>query len=148
MLSHFPRASSNDTGRVCFLAVHFNTPQWPRFCAELTSQLESFMHGASECLRRQKSASKTGSDNSVRCVILLVAIGADNASRVRQFLHSFSAENACLLWTPRSSWECCPDPPAFDNHLHQQITQGIKPSLAFIHLQSENDEDFRRFSLI
>lgn len=133
-----------------FALLHFPTPQWPKFCGELTSQLESLLTVASGSLTNREGRS---SPDDRQLVLMLVAVSAADSTRPRQLINGLAAQQTCRIWHPRISGPCLPQ------CLQDEVGQVegremgelqdlsnsaivLRPSLAFLHVQSEGDREF------
>ncbi|VDM21754.1 unnamed protein product [Hydatigera taeniaeformis] len=133
-----------------FALLHFLTSQWPKFCGELTSQLESLLTVASGSLTAQEGHS---APDDRQLVLMLVAVSAADSTRPRQLINGLAAQQTCRIWHPRVSGPC------LLQCLQEEVGQVegeeiegsqdlstsaivLRPSLAFLHVQSESDREF------
>ncbi|KAL5111527.1 hypothetical protein TcWFU_002182 [Taenia crassiceps] len=138
---------------VRFAVLHFPTPQWPKFCGELTSQLESLLTAASGSLTNREGSSNP---DDRQLVLMLVAVSAADSTRPRQLINGLAAQQTCRIWHPRISGPCFPQ--CLQDEVGQVEGRGtgesqdlsnsatvLKPSLAFLHVQSEGDREFELY---
>lgn len=78
---------------------------------------------------------------------MLVAVSSADATRPRQLINGLAAQRTCRIWHPRAAGPCLPrclqDDMMMDNPEDMSApNRPFKPSLAFLHVQSEGDREF------
>uniref|UniRef100_A0A5K3F2C7 Rho-GAP domain-containing protein n=2 Tax=Mesocestoides corti TaxID=53468 RepID=A0A5K3F2C7_MESCO len=140
IFSQFEPEAGEPLARIRFAALHFQTPQWPKFCGELASQLQSLVTAASENLRRRR-ADETEEDDD-HLIIMLVALTSADSTRPRQLVNLLATQQGCLLWHPKIFG---PRLRPINQDDHQLDPHDRKPSLAFLHVQSERDREWELY---
>lgn len=126
--------------RVRFALLHFPTNQWPKLCGEITSQLETLLTISSSSL------SSLEDEDDRNLILMLIAVTSSDATRPRQLINGLAAQQTCRIWHPRLTGHCLPrcleDDIMSDGSGEPLSNKPFRPSLAFLHVQSESDREF------
>ncbi|VDN96234.1 unnamed protein product [Rodentolepis nana] len=129
--------------RCRFVLLHFPTSQWAKLCGEITSQLEILLNTASSTL----SSLEDEDDRSL--ILMLVAVSPSDATRPRQLINGLAAQQTCRIWHPRLNGHCLPrclqDDMVSEASGDALSNKPFRPSLAFLHVQSENAREFELY---
>ncbi|KAM3185638.1 hypothetical protein ACTXT7_005973 [Hymenolepis weldensis] len=129
--------------RIRFALLHFPTSQWPKLCGEITSQLETLLTTASSAL------SSLEDEDDRNLILMLVAVSSSDATRPRQLINGLAAQQTCRIWHPRLTGPCLPRCLQEDMMTEESgdflSNKPFRPSLAFLHVQSESDREFELY---
>lgn len=77
---------------------------------------------------------------------MLVAVSSSDATRPRQLINGLAAQQTCRIWHPRLTGPCLPRCLQEDMMTEESgdvlSNKPFRPSLAFLHVQSESDREF------
>nr|CDS26144.1 rho GTPase activating protein [Hymenolepis microstoma] len=129
--------------RCRFALLHFPTSQWAKLCGEITSQLEILLNTASSAF----SSLENEDDRSL--ILMLVAVSPSDATRPRQLINGLAAQQTCRIWHPRlnghSLPRCLQEDMVTEASGDVLSNKPFRPSLAFLHVQSENTREFELY---
>ena len=87
---------------------------------------------------------------------MLIAVTSADSTRPRQLINGLAAQQSCRIWHPRIAGVCLPrclQEEVEDGEMENGMSNGemenhvnssrlLRPSLAFLHVQSEDDREF------
>ncbi|KAM7541058.1 hypothetical protein Aperf_G00000031734 [Anoplocephala perfoliata] len=136
-------------------AAHFTILNEPFYIADIRNLLSSSIYLCKDSFRHpplpDNAALTAREDEDDRNLILmLVAVSSADATRPRQLINGLAAQRTCRIWHPRVAGPCllrCLQEDMIADNPGDISTSSrhFKPSLAFLHVQSEDDREFELY---